>query len=82
MKQLVTLLTLLLISYGVACSETFNVDGIWYETVDNNQNVCVAPVQQNEANYSGSISVPGSVIYAGRDYAVTSIGKGHHPSHR
>lgn len=76
MKQFVTLLTLLLVTYGVARSETFKVGGIWYETVDNNQNVCVAPVQQNEANYSGSISVPGSVTYAGRDYAVTSIGKG------
>lgn len=76
MKQLVTLLTLLLVSYGVARSETFKEGGIWYETVDNNQNVCVAPVQQNEANYSGSISVPGSVFHAGRDYAVTSIGKG------
>lgn len=75
MKQLATLLALLLMTFSVAHSETFSEGGIYYETIDNNLNVCVAPAPQGQ-NYSGDIVIRGSVDHQGRTYSVTSIGKG------
>lgn len=76
MKQIFTYLftLILLISSNIVNAETFEVEGIYYETIDNNLNVNVTS-NPNGKKYTGSISIKGSVQYTGRSYSVKGIGK-------
>lgn len=76
MKKLFScLITLILLfTCTLAHAETFEVEGIYYETIDNNLNVNVT-AKPNGQKYSGNISIKGSVQYTGRSYSVKGIGK-------
>lgn len=75
MKRVIGILPLLLIMcYSPILAMTFTVNGLTYETIDNNLNVYVAPPVSG-THYSGSISVESSVYYEGRTYTVKAIGK-------
>lgn len=48
------------------------IDGIYYNFIDDEAEVTY--VRQYQADYSGSITIPASVTFNGKDYPVTSIG--------
>lgn len=60
---------------GSVSATTFQVGNIYYETIDNNQNVCVAAPPTGK-HYSGAITIESSVQYEGRDYSIKAIGTG------
>lgn len=60
---------LLCIGMG-AGAQTFEVEGLWYNVIDN-QSVAVA--ESGGEPYSGSIDIPTAITYQGREYSVTKI---------
>jgi uncharacterized protein YjdB len=81
MKHLIKLafLLLALILPATATAYDFEVNGIYYNILNNNE-VEVTYREQHEYlysdDYSGSVTIPPSVTYNGKTYSVTSIGLG------
>ena len=55
----------------VANADTVEINGIYYNLISKNN---VAEVTSNPNRYSGTITIPSSVTYEGKQYNVTSIG--------
>lgn len=70
--KFISIVSLVLYS-GVSFADTFEVDGICYETDASNSGIAI--VTSNPSNYSGSITIPASVTYNGATLQVTTIGR-------
>ncbi len=70
MKKIYLIFTALFLSVNV-WANTFEVNGIYYYIIDNTNNVQVS--YSNNDPYEGEIIIPGSVIYDGKTYTVTSV---------
>ena len=58
-----------------ASSERFEVDGIYYETLsDNEVSVTRGYTQYGDIEYSGDIVIPKAVQWNGKTYQVTELG--------
>ncbi len=79
MKHLIKLAFLLLaLLPATATSQDFEVDGIYYNILNDNEvAVTYRGTNPDYSNlYSGSVAIPSSVTYNGATYSVTSIGVG------
>ena len=54
-----------------ASADAVKIDGIYYNLITKGN---IAEVTSNPNKYTGSIVIPESVTYGGKDYGVTSIG--------
>ena len=70
--KLLTLLLCLLSSLPALAIPDFQVGGIYYNITGDNTVKVTEP--DNNGGYSGSITIPAEVQYAGNTYSVTSIG--------
>lgn len=61
-----------MISFQYVYSYDFIVDGIYYIYNTGNQS---ATVTSGESNYSGSIQIPSTIVFKGRELKVTDIGE-------
>ena len=68
------LFTFLLCLFGQGVAKTL-IDGIYYNLDADNLTAEVTSTPSGVANYSGSITIPESVTYGGKEYSVTSIGR-------
>ena len=59
--------------FGTIKSLVFEVDGIYYSVL-NGEEVEVVARPEDEEKYSGNITIPSEVSYAGVEYKVTTIG--------
>ena len=71
MKKLLFLLTLMLSPVLVSASDSFEINGIYYELFANNKTATVVP---SPDHYSGDIVIPENVTYNGDSYQVVEIG--------
>lgn len=69
MRKLFLLFFLTILPQAASAYE--QIDGIWYN-FDHETNTAIV-VSSQGANYSGDVTIPGSVIYEGKEYNVTSI---------
>ena len=77
-KQLLMTIVGLLLSTS-AFAHDFEVDGIYYNYLDNTAKTVEVTYEGNSYNsysneYTGSVTIPSSVTYSGTTYSVTSIG--------
>lgn len=56
-----------------AWADSFEVDGIYYQTISDTEVEVVKP--SGDVKYEGDITVPGGVIYNGQYYYVTAVGQ-------
>ena len=68
-KNLLLLITAVLLSMGSAFAQAVEIDGIFYNLFETD-----AEVTSNPNGYSGNIVIPSTVIYEGATYDVTIIG--------
>lgn len=73
MKKTLLLFSFLLCCIGQGAAKTL-IDGIYYELNSSNGTASVTYATNGEPKYSGSISIPNTVVYEGNTYYVTSIG--------
>ena len=73
MKKSLLLLVMLLCSIGQGVAQTL-IDGIYYELDSASGTASVTFDYSGELYYSGSISIPNTVVSSGTTYSVTSIG--------
>ena len=73
MKKSLLLLVMLLCSIGQGVAQTL-IDGIYYELDSASGTASVTFDYSDELYYSGSISIPNTVVSSGTTYSVTSIG--------
>ena len=79
MKQLRTVLAaLLLLCSTVATAHDFEVDGIYYNILSQNDNTAGVTYKGSgsyNAEYRGDVTIPANVTYNGTTYSVTTIGE-------
>ncbi len=68
------LLTFILCLFGQGLAQTL-IDGIYYNLDADNLTAAVTSTPDGVDEYSGSISIPESVTYEGKEYSVTAIGQ-------
>ena len=73
MKNQLSLLAFFLFFVGQVQAQTL-IDGMYYNLDRLNQTASVSKVPTNASKYSGSIDIPGEVMYEGTVYSVTGIG--------
>ncbi len=81
MKHLITatLLLLALLMPATATAHAFEVDGIYYNILNNNEAAVTykgASLDEYSNEYSGDVIIPSTVTYNGTTYSVTRIGNG------
>ena len=69
MKKIFTLLVVLVATTAL-WAEDFEVDGIYYNILESRK----VEITSGSIDYSGSVTIPSTVIYNGTTYSVTSIG--------
>ena len=75
-KSLLLLLSVLLSLTSSAAYRTFQVNGIYYEQTEAEDNfVKVSYTPDGVAKYSGDVVIPSSVNYGGKSYPVKEIGR-------
>lgn len=75
MKKSFLLLVVLLCSIGQGVAQTL-IDGIYYNLDSESRTASVSEVSSGVPKYSGSISIPNTVVYGGTTYSVTIIESG------
>ncbi len=76
MKNLITILLLVILLPVIAIAQDFEVDGICYNIDQYDYYLSGAIVTYNLNNsYSGDVIIPSTVIYNGKTYTVNGIGK-------
>lgn len=65
------LLILSLCTWLPLCAFDFEIEGVFYNFIDNNE----VEVTQGSPMYSGNVVIPSSVTYNGQTYTVTKIGE-------
>ena len=70
MRKVLSLILLALLPI-VASADAVEIDGIYYNLIVKAKQ---AEVTSNPNKYSGSVNIPASVTYEGKEYGVTSIG--------
>ena len=71
MKKHLLILFSALLSLVASAQTKVEIDGIWYNLVSKDKQ---AEVSWGDTKYSGSITIPATVIHEGVNYSVTSIG--------
>ena len=74
MKKLFTLFLTLFVASSV-WADDFEVDGMYYNTISENEVEVAAKPWWGDHYYYGDIVIPSSVTYDGNNYIVTSIGE-------
>lgn len=73
MRKLLLLVMLTLLSLLSVQAYDFKVDGIYYEIIPGTTEVRV--ISRGPGLYSGSVTIPATVVYDGVSYGVTAIGE-------
>ena len=73
MKKQLLLLVLMLLPI-VASAYDVKIEGIYYNYINNNNELEVTYKDNDYSSYSGVVNIPEKMKYAGKTYTVTSIG--------
>ena len=71
MKKVAIILSMLILFVIKTQSDAVEINGIYYDLIEKGN---VAEVTWNPNRYTGSIVIPESVVYEGKNYNVTYIG--------
>lgn len=71
MKKFLSLILLALLPIVASADDAVEINGIYYNLIVKAKQ---AEVTSNPNEYTGSVNIPTSVTYEGKDYSVTSIG--------